>query len=283
MDPLLVAVAPSIPPYMRDDLSLDVSPEGIAREVVRACEAGASIAHLHVWDEMGQPTQDTDAFECTLRLIRDQCDIVIEGSTGGFNDLTPEERSVSLRADVEMASLNPGSVNYDAGVYINAPDAVRYWAEEMHRRRIKPDVAIFEAGMISNTVHLIEQSLLAPPYLFSFVLGQRGAMAATARNLCFLSQSLPAGSHWAAVGHSGNDLRIAAMSMSMGGHVRAGFEDNAFYRPGEPATGNAQLVARLVRIAGELGREVATPAMAREMLGLAPTSHTRRAQARRPM
>jgi len=269
MEPLLVAVAPSIPPYMRAGLPvLDVSPEGIAHEVVRACEAGASIAHLHVWDEAGRPTQELGAFERTIRLIRERCDIVIEGSTGGFNDLTPAQRSVSLQADVEMASLNPGSVNYDAGVYINAPDAVAYWAEEMHRRRIKPDVAIFEAGMISNTVPLIEQGLLSPPYLFSLVLGQRGAMAATARNLCFLSQSLPTNSHWAAVGHSGHDLRIAAMSMSMGGHVRAGFEDNALYRPGEPATGNAQLVARLVRVAGELGREVATPAMAREILEL---------------
>ena len=269
MEPLLIAVAPSIPPYMRAGLpALDVSPEGISDGVVRAWNAGASIAHLHVWDEHGQPTQDLAAFSRTIRSIRERCDIIIEGSTGGFNDLTPVERSVSLQADVEMASLNPGSVNYDAGVYINAPDAVAYWAEEMHRRRIKPDVAVFEAGMIANTVRLIERGWMEAPYLFSFVLGQLGALEATARNLCFLSQSLPPASHWAAVGHSGHDLRIAVMAMSMGGHVRAGFEDNAYYRPGEPAVSNAQLVERLARIARELGREVATPALAREILKL---------------
>ena len=269
MDPLLIAVAPSIPPYMRDGLPpLDLSPEGIADEVVRAWEAGASLAHLHVWDAEGQPTQSLDAFERTIALIKDRCDIIVEGSTGGFNDLTPAARSVALHADIEMASFNPGSVNYDAGVYINPPDAIAYWAEEMHRRGIKPDVAIFEAGMIANATRFIAEGCFAPPTLFSFVLGQTGALEATPRNLCFLAESLPDGALWAAVGHSGHDLQVAAMAMSMGGHVRAGFEDNPFYRPGEPATDNAQLVARLARIAGELGRAIASPTLAREMLGL---------------
>lgn len=269
MDPLLIAVAPSIPPYMREGLPpLDLSPAGIAGEVVRAWQAGACLAHLHVWDAQGEPTQELAAFELTIALIRERCDIIIEGSTGGFNELTPAERSVALQADIEMASLNPGSVNYDAGVYINPPDAIAYWAQEMHRRQIKPDVAIFEVGMITNTVDLIVKGWLTPPMLFSFVLGQRGAMAATAHNLCFLSESLPEGSLWAAVGHSGHDLQVAAMAMSMGGHVRAGFEDNPYYRPGQPATHNAQLIERLVRIANELDREIASPALARELLGL---------------
>lgn len=272
MDKLVISVAPSIPPYMRQAVpDLDLSSDGIADEVVRAWNAGASIAHLHVWDEHGQPTQDLHAFRRTLELIRARCDIIIEGSTGGFNELTPAERSVALQTDVEMASLNPGSVNYDAGVYINPPDAIDYWASEMHRRGIKPNIAIFEAGMIENSLRLAEAGLIDTPLLFSFVLGQPGAMPATPRNLCFLSESIPAAAVWAAAGHGGHDVRVALMAMSMGGHVRAGFEDNPFYRPGEPAVSNAQLVERLVRMAGELGRSVATPAEARAMLALKAT------------
>ena len=267
-DKLLVTVAPSIPPYIAQGIpGLDLSPEGIAAEVVRAANAGANVVHLHVWDERGQPTMDLTAFERTLRLIRAGCDIVIEGSTGGVNTLTAAERCVSLQADIELASLNPGSVNYDKGVYVNSPDDIAYWAQEMQRRRIKPDIAIFEAGMIANAVALADQGWIASPLLFGFVLGQRGALPATPKNLLFLSETIPAGSLWGVVGHGGSDLRMSVLAMNMGGHVRAGFEDNLFYRPGEPATSNAQLIERLVRIARELGREPASPAEARQMLG----------------
>ena len=268
-DKLLITVAPSIPPYMRGNLpGLDLSPEGVAAEVVRACNAGANVVHLHVWDEHGQPTMDLTAFRRTLALIRERCDIIIEGSTGGINTLSAAERSVSLQAEIELASLNPGSVNYDRGVYVNSPDDIRYWAGEMHRRNIKPDIAIFEAGMIANSLVLTEQGLIEPPYLFGFVLGQQGAMPATPRNLMFLSESLPSGAYWGVIGHDGNDLWTSTMAMTMGGHARAGFEDNPYYRPGEPAASNAQLIERLVRIARELGREPATPAEARALLGL---------------
>lgn len=271
MDKLLVIVAPCIPPYMAKDVpGLDLSPEGIADEVVRACNAGANVVHLHVWDERGQPTTELAAFEHTLRLIRERCDIVVEGSTGGVNELSPAERSVSLQADIEMASLNPGSVNYDAGVYVNSPDDIAYWVQEMHRRRIKPDVAVFEAGMIANSMQLAEEGWIEPPFLFSFVLGQVGAMPATPKNLLFLSETVPAGSLWSVAGHCGHDLRMSSLAMHVGGHARAGFEDNPYYRPGELATSNAQLIERLVRIAHEIGREIASPAEARTLLGLPP-------------
>jgi 3-keto-5-aminohexanoate cleavage enzyme len=268
-DNLLVTVAPCIPPYMAKDVpGLDLSPEGIAEEVVRAYNAGANVVHLHVWDERGQPTTELAAFERTIRLIRERCDIVIEGSTGGVNELSPAERSVSLQADIEMASLNPGSVNYDAGVYVNSPDDIAYWVQEMHRRRIKPDVAVFEAGMIANSMRLADEGWIEPPFLFSFVLGQVGALPATPRNLLFLSETIPVGSLWAVAGHCGHDLRMSSLAMHVGGHARAGFEDNPYYRPGELATSNAQLIERLVRIAREIGREPISPAEARAILGL---------------
>lgn len=268
-DRLLVTVCPSIPPYMaRQFPGMDLSPEHIADEVVRAWGAGANIVHMHVWDEQGQPSTELAAFERTIALIRARCDIIIEGSTGGFNELTPQQRSVSLQAGIEMASLNPGSVNYENGVYINAPSDIDYWAGEMKQRTIKPDVAIFEAGMIANTLALAQRGLLTEPLLFTFVLGQKGALPASAKNLLFLAESVPDGSLWAVAGHGGQDLICNAQAISMGGHARAGFEDNPYYRPGEPASSNAQLIERLVRIAREIGREPASPAEARAMLGL---------------
>lgn len=269
MDKLLITVAPCIPPYLAQGVEgLDLSPEGIADEVVRASRAGANVAHLHVWDTQGQPTQDLAAFQRTLELIRSRCDIIIEGSTGGVNALTPAERSVSLQCDVELASLNPGSVNYDHGVYINSPDDIAYWAQEMKGRGIKPDVAVFDAAMIANTLELVQKDWVDEPVLFGFVLGQSGALPATPRNLLFLVESVPPGSPWGVVGHGGHDLQMACLALAMGGHVRAGFEDNAYYRPGEIATSNAQPIERLVRVARELGREPASPGEARQMLGL---------------
>lgn len=268
-DKLLVTVAPSIPPYMAAGIpDLDLSPEGIAAEVVRACNAGANMVHLHVWDERGQPTQDLEAFVRTISLIREGCDIIIEGSTGGVNELSAADRSVSLQTDIELASLNPGSVNYDKGVYVNSPDDIAYWVQEMHHRGIKPDIAIFEAGMITNSLIWADKGWLEAPFLFSFVLGQEGALPATPKNLLFLSESIPANSHWCTVGHGGHDLRMSLLALGMGGHVRAGFEDNAYFRPGELAKSNAQLIERLVDLARTVGREIATPAEARAMLGL---------------
>jgi 3-keto-5-aminohexanoate cleavage enzyme len=269
-DALLITVAPSIPPVKSAGIpGLDLSPEGIAAEVVRAWNAGANIVHLHVWDENGQPTMELGAFERTIYLIREQSDIIIEGSTGGFNELTPAQRSVSLNAaGVELASLNPGSVNYETGVYINAPSDIDYWAQAMHQQGIKPDSAIFEAGMIANLCERAEKGWVQPPYLFSFVLGLQGALPASTKNLLFLSESAPKESYWTAVGYHGSDLRLATVAMGMGGHVRAGFEDNIYYRPGEQAASNAQLIERLVRIGREIGREPATPAEARKMLGI---------------
>jgi 3-keto-5-aminohexanoate cleavage enzyme len=270
-DKLLVTVAPCIPPYIAETMpGLDLAPESISSEVVRAYNAGANVVHLHVWDERGRPTTDLTAFRRTIRLIREQCDIIIEGSTGGINELSPAERSVSLQADIEMASLNPGSVNYDRGVYVNSPEDIAYWVREMRQRQIKPDVAIFEAGMIANSARLAEEGWMEPPLLFSFVLGQRGAMPATPRNLLFLSETIPPGSHWCAAGHGGHDLRMSVLAMVAGGHARAGFEDNPYYLPGQPASSNAQLIERLVRIAREIGREIASPEEARALLGLRP-------------
>jgi 3-keto-5-aminohexanoate cleavage enzyme len=268
-DKLLITVAPCIPPYMAKEFpDLDLSPEGIAAEVVRAYDAGANIVHLHVWDKNGLPSTDISCFENTVTMIRSKCDIIIEGSTGGFNELTPSERSTSLNAKIEMASLNPGSVNYDNGVYINSPSDILYWVKEMHRKNIKPDIAIFDSGMINNSMLLADEAFIKKPYLFTFVLGQKGAIPASAKNLQFLTESVPDDSLCFVARHSASDISLTVMNMANGGHARAGFEDSPFYKPGELAKSNAQLIDRLVRIGKELGREPASSNEARRILGI---------------
>ncbi len=145
---------------------------------------------------------------------------------------------------------------------------------------IMPTSKIEQSGLISRRfISLAQQGLIAAPMLFGLVVGQPGAIPATPRNLMFLSESLPAGSLWTAVGHSGNDLWTSTLAMTMGGNARCGFEDNPYYRPGQPAASNAQLVERLVRIARELGREPATSAEARALLHFTRTNaETRRSQ-----
>ena len=248
MDNLIVTLAPCVPPaHFNDAPGLQLTPEAIADEVYRAYNAGATLAHLHVLDEQGYPTHDLTAFRRTLELIRERCDIILEGSTGGVSTLSVAERCVSLQTDIELASLNPGSVNYDAGVYVNSPQDIDYWVKDMRARGIKPDIAIFEIGMIANAMRYAAEGLIDTPYLSSFVLGQVGAMPATAKNLSHLVETIPPGSIWGVVGHGGYDLWASSMAILMGGHARAGFEDNVTYRPGEPASSNAQLIAQCLK------------------------------------
>jgi 3-keto-5-aminohexanoate cleavage enzyme len=126
---------------------------------------------------------------------------------------------------------------------------------------------IFEPGMIANALTLVDRGLATPPLHFDFVLGSRGSLPASPKNLLFVSESIPAGSTWTVAGIGRWQLPMAVLAIVMGGHVRVGLEDNLYYRKGELAA-NEQLVARVARIAAEAGRPVATPNEARQILGL---------------
>jgi 3-keto-5-aminohexanoate cleavage enzyme len=219
-------------------------------------------------DEEGRPTQDLGAFRRTLALIRERCDIIIEGSTGGVTDFGAADRSVALQADIELASLNPGSVNFDQEVYVNSPQDIEYWVGEMRRRGIKPTIAIFDVAMIETAQRYVRQGLIAGPPFFNFAMGIAGTIPATARNLMFMVESLPPGSLWEAMGHGEHNLEAVLWAIGLGGHARAGYEDSIWYRPGEQAASNAALIERIARIAREAERAIASPGEARSILGL---------------
>ena len=253
---------------------LPVTPAEIGVAAAEAAAAGAGIVHLHVRDDQGRPTQAADRFAAAIAEIRSRCDVIVQVSTGGAVGMTPEERLQPVTAlpdDLrpDMASLTTGSCNFGPDVFLNPTAEVELFAAAMRERGIKPEVEVFEGGMVANALALIERELLDLPVHFDFVLGVPGALPATAANLIHLVNSLPAGSTWSVCGIGRHQLPMGMLGLVLGGHVRTGLEDNIFYRRGELASSSAQLVARIARLAEELGRPVASAAEARGLLGLA--------------
>jgi 3-keto-5-aminohexanoate cleavage enzyme len=242
----------------------------VAAEVVECTRAGASFVHLHVRDDQGEQTEDLSHFSRTLDLIRDSSDIIIQGSTGGLSDLSLEERCVALNDPrVEVASLNMGSVNFSEDVYINRLPDIRYWARRMEESNVIPELEIFEAGMLTAVARLVEENVLKPPFTYGFPLGFHYALPANPHSLFFLTSSLPVPAPWGVVHESMIDFSVLAAAIAMGAAaVRVGFEDSVYYAPGRAAGSNAEIVEKIVALIHQIGYEVATPAEARDLLGL---------------
>ena len=265
---IIVAVAPTgkktEPPSVNP-----LIPEDVARQVIACEKAGASVVHMHVRDKKGEQTEDLTDFSATLDLIRQSCDIVIQGSTGGLTDLTLEQRCVALDDPrVETASLNMGSINFDEDVYVNRLPDIRYWARRMAEIRVAPELEIFAAGMLPTYMKLVEEGVLKPPYSIGFCLGVRWALPADPETLFFMKTLLPEKDVPWGVIHAGmQDFALLATAIGMGASVvRVGFEDSVFFAPGKAAQTNAELVERMVSLIKQIGYEVATCDEAREML-----------------
>lgn len=269
MTKLIITVAPTgNVPTKAMNPHLPLTPEEIAETAVRCREAGASLIHIHARDAAGKPTLEPEVFARTHQLVTERTDLIVQVSTGGRAGMDTEARAAAVRRlRPEMASLTTGSMNFPARVYANPFSVIEYLASAMKEAGTKPEMEIFEPGMIANALMLVDKGLATPPLHFDFVLGSRGSLPATPKNLLFLSESVPSGSTWTVAAVGRWQLPMAVLAIVVGGHVRVGLEDNIYYRKGEPAT-NEQLVARVARIAAELGRPVATPDEARKILGL---------------
>ncbi|MBA4422421.1 MAG: 3-keto-5-aminohexanoate cleavage protein [Syntrophus sp. (in: bacteria)] len=253
--------------------ALPITPEEIARAAVESWREGAAIVHVHVRDAEGKMSCDLARFRQVKELIRAQsCDILINFSTsGGAGRVGEEERFNSLAVGPDLGSLDAGSMNFNERVFLNPPDFLEELARRMLAADVKPELEIFDSGMIGNALALVEKGLIQTPLWWQFVLGVRGGAPATARSLLHLVDSLPPSSLWSVCAVGWRQLPMNMLAIAMGGHARTGLEDNLYYSRGKLAQSNAQLVARLTRIARESGREPATPAEARAMLGLTNT------------
>jgi len=245
---------------------LPITADELAAEAQRCAAAGASVIHLHVRKDDGTPTQDRALFDKAIRAIRARCDVIVQTSTGGAVGMSAEERAQPLDCDPDMASLNAGSLNFGDDVFLNPFPMVREFAKRMRERGIVPELECYEAGHVESCLMLAKEGAVEMPAHFEFVLGVPGALSASEENLRFLLTKLPAGSSFSVAGIGRHQLPMAELSLRIGGHARCGLEDNIYLSKGVLAKGSSELVARLGEMARAAGREVATPAQARQML-----------------
>ena len=245
---------------------LPITADELAAEAQRCAAAGASVIHLHVRKDDGTPTQDRALFDKAIRAIRARCDVIVQTSTGGAVGMSAEERAQPLDCDPDMASLNAGSLNFGDDVFLNPLPMVREFAKRMRERGIVPELECYEAGHVESCLMLAKEGAVEMPAHFEFVLGVPGALSASEENLRFLLTKLPAGSSFSVAGIGRHQLPMAELSLRIGGHARCGLEDNIYLSKGVLAKGSSELVARLGAMARAAGREVATPAQARQML-----------------
>ncbi|NLD19192.1 MAG: 3-keto-5-aminohexanoate cleavage protein [Clostridiales bacterium] len=243
--------------------------EEIAREAKTAYDAGAAVIHLHVREDDGTPTQRHERFQkCVDAILKDCPDVIIQPSTGGATGMTAMERfdSTNITPSPQFATLSCGSCNFGDEIFENTEDIIRTFATEMKKKGIKPELECFDKGMIDIAVKMHRKGFLDAPLHFDFVLGVQ--MTATVRDLAFCASSIPADATWTACAIGRDEFPIAAATIAMGGHVRVGFEDNLYLEKGVPAKSNGEIVAKVVEISKLLGRGIATPDEAREILGL---------------
>lgn len=244
-------------------------PAEIAREAVQAWREGAAVVHLHARWPDGRASQRSEHFREIVDRIRSAgCDAVIQSSTGGAVGMPVEERLGSLVDGAEMGTLNLGTMNFGDEVFVNArPDIVAI-AARLRERHLVPECEVYDAGMLETLRWLLEKRHLTRPYHVQFVLGVPGGMAGGERNLRFLLDGLPEPARWSVAGIGRHQFPMAEQALRLGGHVRVGLEDNLYMSRGVLARGNGELVAWAVKAARAAGREPATPAEARRLLGI---------------
>jgi 3-keto-5-aminohexanoate cleavage enzyme len=259
-------------PTKADVPNIPLQPQEIAKEVYACWKAGASIAHIHVRDDENKASMSFDKFKETIDTLRAmECKIVLNTTTSGGLGIDDEIRMKPFtELKPELASYDCGTMNWaHSTIFENSPQFLEKLGKRMQEVGVKPEIEIFDAGMIYNALYYLKLGVLKAPLHFQFVLGVPGGMAATVENLVFLKGLIPAGSTWSALGIGKGHLPIMYAALAMGGHIRVGMEDNIYYSKGVLAESNTQFVERSIRIIEEMGKEVATPDETRQILGLA--------------
>lgn len=269
MEKLIITIAPTgnvptkaMTPYV------PMTPQEIVDDLLACYEKGASVAHIHARDENGVPTCDIKYFAETFRILEEKaCPILKQISTGARGGQSGEGRAEALALQPLSASLSTGSSNFPASINGNEPKLIEYLAEIMLKQNIKPEIEVFDVAMIENAVRLEQKGLLKGPLLFNFVLGVKGSLPATPKNLFFLVESLPKDAVWSVSVIGPEHVNLSVIAMALGGHVRVGIEDNVYYAKGVLAK-NVTLVERIVNIAKSIGRDIATPQDVKRIWGV---------------
>jgi uncharacterized protein (DUF849 family) len=276
--------------------AVPVTPAQIAASAIDAAKAGAAIVHIHVRDpNTTLPSMDGALYaEAVDRIRQSGTDVVINLTTGpggrfspdpgdpmkpgpGTTLRTPRQRVqhvLDLRP--EICSLDMGSMNMGPHVFVNTPPILEAMAVDIRDAGVTPELEVFETGHLLLAKRMIETGHIKGPGMFQICLGIAWGQPATPEAMSYMRTLLPAGSTWFAFGISLHQFPMAAQAVLLGGHVRVGLEDNLYLERGKLTPSNAALVAKAAKIIELLGSSVATPAEAREMLGLrAPAERTR--------
>jgi 3-keto-5-aminohexanoate cleavage enzyme len=267
---MIITLAPTgMIPTKKDTPYVPVTPEEIANETYQAYKLGVSIVHVHARDENGNPTYKKEFYEKIFKEIKRKCpDIIICASTSGRIFPQVEHRAEVLDLYPDMASLTMGSMNFPQYPSVNSLDTIKKLSTIMMERNILPELEIFEPGFINTAKYLFKKGYLKQ-LQFCLLLGSLGSIPANISDLSYLVQSLPTGSNWSATGIGRFQTQINVAAMLMGGHIRVGIEDSIYYNyPKEELATNVKLVERILRLAKDLNREIATPKETREILRL---------------
>jgi uncharacterized protein (DUF849 family) len=239
----------------------------------QAFEAGASLVHVHVREPDQSPGSDPELFARVQEGVRKHCPgMIVQFSTGG-RGREQAKRAAMLHLKPDMASLATGSVNFPVGIYENPPDFVDGLAQAMLDQGIKPEIEVFDLAMLYSAANLVKRGLLRAPAHVQFVLGVPNALPARRSIFDFLRSELAEvlpGATWVAAGVGRHQWEVNQWCLESGGHCRTGLEDNLRIAPDTLAASNAELVSRVADACDRFGRHPATPAEAREILGLAP-------------
>ena len=258
-------------PTKENNPNVPLQPKEIADDVYACWKAGASVSHIHVRDDENKSSMDYNKFKETVDLIRStDCEIVLNLTTSGKLGLSDEDRMqhvIDLKP--EMASYDCGSMNWlHSAVFENSPTFLEKLGNTMQANDVKPEIEVFDAGMVYNALYYLKQGVLKPPLHFQLCMGAAGGMTATVENLVYLHSILPKDCTWGGFGVGKGHMPLLYTIVALGGHVRVGMEDNVLYQKGVLAESNVQFVERAKRIIEEFGKEVATPDEARQILGL---------------
>jgi 3-keto-5-aminohexanoate cleavage enzyme len=263
--------------------NLPEQPEEIVANFKDCLDAGSSLAHIHVRDRRGKSSSDMSIYGEVLSGISNECPGMITQVGNGIgahidgssvSPFTQEERMalLNLQPVPDMLTVNAGTFHFDHKGKEFLFDNSKAWNAEFIRgcreRNIHIELEVYDLSHIANMLELADQGVLETPMHFSFVMGIRGGIPPTPANLLAMLDAIPDGSSWQVVSIGKFQIPLSAMALGMGGAIRVGMEDNVYYRPGELAESNAQLVARAARLATEMNRAIATPQEAREMLGM---------------
>lgn len=263
-------------PKKENNPNVPTQPDEIAEEIYQCWKIGASVAHIHVRDKDDNDSMDVETFRAVLDNLKNNhpdCDIIVNLTAAGGIANTEEGRMAPFKAlKPEMASFDCGTMNWMyMGIFNNNPQFLEKLGYAMQEAGVKPEIEVFDPGMITDAAYYLKKGILKAPLHFQFCMGCAGGIAANIENLVFMRDTLEKtipGSTWSAFGVGKGAMEIMYSAIAAGGHIRVGMEDNVIYKKGVLAESNMQLIERAKRVVEEFGLEVATPDEARQILGL---------------